>query len=276
MYRSGRNKRRIFLSFMVVNWAAFIATTYLLWVIGYPGLYQINPQLPAAIGAVLAGIHLFLMLGFGLIVLTIITGYEFFLSQRLRKLSLKLFLPLTIHGPFTLLVGKLLKLNKEDIQRSFIELNNHLIQVKRFSLEPKQVLVLLPQCLQNSDCKVRLTYDIYNCKLCGKCQIKKIVSLCRYYGVRAYMATGGTLARKIVLDQNPRAIVAIACERELVSGIEDCYPLPVVGIQNLRPRGPCTETEVDVTMLEQAMSHLLGDKPTLELAYIPPMKAECR
>jgi hypothetical protein len=40
--------------------------------------------------------------------------------------------------------------------------------------------------------------------------------------------------------------VAVACERDLVSGIRDAWPLPVIGLINERPEGPCVNTRVDV------------------------------
>jgi len=67
------------------------------------------------------------------------------------------------------------------------------------------------------------------------------------------VATGGTLARKIVKDFRPRLIIAVACERDLTSGIHDTYPLPVYGILNQRPNGPCWNTKVDIQRVEEAI-----------------------
>jgi hypothetical protein len=45
----------------------------------------------------------------------------------------------------------------------------------------------------------------------------------------------------------------VACERDLTSGIQDTHPLPVYGILNERPEGPCRNTLVDLTTLEKAL-----------------------
>ena len=71
------------------------------------------------------------------------------------------------------------------------------------------------------------------------------------------MATGGTLARRIVVERRPRLIIAVACERDLSSGIQDSYPLPVFGIINHRPHGPCYDTQVDLEKVEQALTTFL-------------------
>ena len=68
---------------------------------------------------------------------------------------------------------------------------------------------------------------------------------------------GGTLARQIVKQIRPKAIVAVACERDLTSGIQDVFPLPVVGVLNERPIGPCFNTRVDIKRVEAAVLDFL-------------------
>jgi len=59
-----------------------------------------------------------------------------------------------------------------------------------------------------------------------------------------------------VKDVKPEAIVAVACERDLSSGIVDTYPLPVLGIPNERPFGPCLNTQVDLEKVKDAIRAL--------------------
>ena len=54
-----------------------------------------------------------------------------------------------------------------------------------------------------------------------------------------------------------RLVLAVACERDLTSGIKDCYPLPVIGILNDRPFGPCFNTTVDCSKIDEALSQVL-------------------
>jgi hypothetical protein len=119
-------------------------------------------------------------------------------------------------------------------------------------------LILLPHCLQNHECPVRITGDVENCKACGKCKIKDLVALSRRYHVPVSVATGGTLARRIVVEKRPHVIIGVACERDLTSGIQDSYPIPVFGILNHRPFGPCYDTDVDLGLVEKGMITFLG------------------
>jgi hypothetical protein len=55
----------------------------------------------------------------------------------------------------------------------------------------------------------------------------------------------------------PKAVLAIACERDLTSGIQDVYPLPAVGVMNIRPNGPCYNTHVDINMVRSEIESML-------------------
>ncbi|MFN3698586.1 MAG: DUF116 domain-containing protein, partial [Dictyoglomus sp.] len=68
------------------------------------------------------------------------------------------------------------------------------------------------------------------------------------------------IARKVVKDIRPDAIVAVACERDLSSGVVDTYPIPVIGILNERPHGPCFNTTVNLKKVEDAVECLLKNK----------------
>ncbi|HAM49237.1 MAG TPA: hypothetical protein DCP92_00520 [Nitrospiraceae bacterium] len=160
-------------------------------------------------------------------------------------------LTLRILYPFFMLAGSFSKERKEKLQGLIISLNNKL--VKREKSRAKRILLLLPHCLQISDCDIRITHDIYKCKRCGKCEIKDLIQIADANGLRLFVATGGNLARKIVTDVRPEAIVAVACERDLSSGIVDSYPLPTLGIINERPFGPCFNTRVSLERVKEAI-----------------------
>ena len=96
-----------------------------------------------------------------------------------------------------------------------------------------------------------------------------LLDISKKYGVHVAIATGGTIARRIVVQKRPKLILAVACERDLSSGIQDTYPLPVYGILNNRPFGPCLNTQVALEDLQEALrlflnSEFLPDDPTIE------------
>lgn len=174
-------------------------------------------------------------------------------NQWIRGIFLKLVYPLL------LMFGWIFRVKKDRLQSTLIDINNRF--VRRFKRNSaKRLLLLLPHCLQSSECKIRITFNVYNCEGCGKCAIKDFVRIARDLGLDLFIATGGTIARRIVVDTNPEAIVAVACERDLSSGIIDTYPLPILGIINERPFGPCFNTKVDIEKVKDALGFFAGNE----------------
>ena len=147
---------------------------------------------------------------------------------------------------------------KELMACFFIKVNNQLTLNNCSGVPPDRVLILLPHCIQNADCAIRLSYSVDSCKRCGKCPIAGLLDLRDRFGVGLAVATGGSIARRIVVESRPKLIVAVACERDLTSGIQDTHPLPVFGVLNHRPEGPCRNTVVDLHLMEEALSRLLA------------------
>ncbi len=244
-------RKRLFVGLILGTCAVVSAGLALLWWIPYVGLRQLHPAAPWVLGvAVAALIVLVCWSGAGLVLNLALRRSSPF-ARRFRGITIKLVLPLMTF------IGRLFGVSKEDVRNSFIKVNNELVLSEAGRYRPQEVLLLLPHCLQNSRCEMRLTYDVFNCKRCGKCPIHGLLSLHEKYGVHLAVATGGTIARRIVVQKRPRIIVAVACDRDLAAGIQDTYPLPVFGVMNERPHGPCLDTVVDLGRLEKALQRFL-------------------
>ncbi len=139
------------------------------------------------------------------------------------------------------------------IQESFLNFNNEIVLSAAKNINHTNILLLLPHCLQNSKCKIRITADINDCASCGKCDIAGLKALADKLKVKAAVATGGSLARKIIRDTMPDVIVAVACHRDLTDGVRDAWKFPIFGVLNERPNGPCFETSVSLHTIEFAI-----------------------
>ena len=148
-------------------------------------------------------------------------------------------------------VAKRAFLNPDKAVRSFITLNNEFI-IKKILRKgaPERVLILLPHCIQLNSCAFKITSDIHNCRKCGKCVVADFIRLSERFGFDVFVSTGGTMARKVVVERRPDLILAVACERDLLSGIKDTLALPVLGVLNERPNGPCYNTTVSTEAVE--------------------------
>ncbi len=248
-------QKRIFIGLLAATCLLLAPILALLWYIPYVGFTNIHPQLPLILGIIFGIIIALIIAGVFLLTLTILLGRDLFISRRLRGIIVKIVFPLLIG------VGRLFGVSKVRVQQSFVEINNQLVLAQHIKASPDKILLLMPHCLQFHDCPVRITGRVENCKRCGKCHIKGLVELSDKYQVGLAVATGGTIARRIIVDRRPRVIIAVACERDLVSGLQDSYPLPVFGILNHRPHGPCFDTQVDLEKVEQALRAFLASEP---------------
>ena len=161
--------------------------------------------------------------------------------------------------PFAVVLGRLFNIPRDRIEQSFIEVSNNLVLQHKVKVPANRIMILTPHCIQLDTCVHKITRNVENCRQCGRCSVGAMLGLAHKYGCHFAVATGGTLARQMVKQARPKAIVAVACERDLTSGIQDVFPLPVLGVLNERPFGPCFNTRVDINKLEAAILAFMED-----------------
>ena len=247
-------EKQTFITLLLLTCGALIVAAVLLWWIPYVGFGNIHPKLPLIMAVCFALVVLFLIGGGLTLVFTILRGKNLFFNRRIRGVVIRFLFPMLV------LVGKCIGIGKDRVRRSFVAINNQLVLAEAKKVRPEKLLILLPHCLQNHECTVRITGSVENCKRCGKCKIKDLEAFSEKYNVPIAVATGGTLARRIVVEKKPDIIIGVACERDLTSGIQDSYPIPVFGILNQRPFGPCYDTDVDLELVEKGIITFLENE----------------
>jgi len=150
-----------------------------------------------------------------------------------------------------------LRTSKERLEHDFVEFNAELTGANKLKYAAGEILILLPRCMQNSECKYNVVNNMENCTSCGKCDVKTIREIIKETGVKAVVVTGGTQARALVKKNNPKIIIAVACERELISGMFDVPSCEVIGFINERPEGPCFNTRVSISKLAATLKDLI-------------------
>ncbi len=247
------NQKRLFVGLVCVT-ILFLAVLAFLFVSLVFGPNQTALKLLLLIVSLsFAALIFVLFLSVLVIVVCIVTGKQLnVLEQFLFKTVLGLY-------PMALWIGKIFQVDADTIRGSFVEVNNKLVHLQHYVIKPEQILILAPHCLQDTLCNAKITNSIDNCKHCGNCIVGALIDLARKLDVNLAVVTGGTLARKSILEYRPKAVVAIACERDLASGIMDVQPLPVLGVKNIRPFGPCKNTCVDLDAVEEAIVYFFGD-----------------
>jgi len=136
-------------------------------------------------------------------------------------------------------LAKFLRISRDKMGHSFVMVSNSVVRAIEMKAAEKKVMILLPRCLTKE-----VLQEIYRLK--------------EEFPVEIFTVSGGELARKKVKELRPTAIIGVACERDLVSGIRDvAHKIPVIGIPNERPVGPCKDTLVDIAELRRAVEFYL-------------------
>lgn len=246
-----RPKKRLFLGFLLITEFLIALALYGIWKISYLGLENISEYLPAIVGAFLIFISTF---SFGAVCNMVLAVKGLPTLKLFHKYT---FAIIKFLFPMAVRIGKIFGIKRRQLEGSFIAVSNLIFMKSRIKVPANKLLVLVPHCLQLATCPHKITRDPNNCKRCGGCNIGDLMKLSEEMGFIFFVATGGTLARQVVINNRPQAVLAIACERDLMSGIQDVYPLPAVGVLNIRPNGPCYNTRVDIDEVKKTLSQII-------------------
>lgn len=245
-----RPKKRLFLGFLLASEFLIALAFYGIWKISYPGLENIYEYLPVIVGAFLIFVSTFSLGAFFNMVLAVKGLPTLKLFHRYSFAVIKFLFPVAVR------IGKIFGINRRRLEGSFIAVSNLIFLKSRIKVPANRLLVVSPHCLQLDTCPHKITRDPNNCKRCGRCNIGDLMKLADELGFKFFVVTGGTLARQIVKQNRPQAVLAVACERDLMSGIQDVYPLPAVGVLNARPNGPCFNTRVDIEEVRRMIKQI--------------------
>jgi hypothetical protein len=119
------------------------------------------------------------------------------------------------------------------VENAAVKVYNRLAVMRGRKVGQGELLLLIPRCLS------KMTLD-------------GVLAIAGKYGVPVFVATRGQLARRVIRERRPRAVVAVACERDMVSGLHDVAgKIPVLGLTMTLPSGPCKDASLDLDQLER-------------------------
>ncbi|HEX5387154.1 MAG TPA: DUF116 domain-containing protein [Gemmatimonadales bacterium] len=119
------------------------------------------------------------------------------------------------------------------VENAAVKVYNALALTRSRKVGTGELLLLIPRCL-------------------SKETLDGVLGIAGKYGVPVFVATRGQLARRVIRERRPRAVVAVACERDMVSGLHDVAgKVPVLGLTMTLPWGPCKDAGLDLGRLEE-------------------------
>jgi uncharacterized protein len=246
-----------FLAFCWMSMFIFIALCGIFYYLVHPRSIAIGIWFDRGILGTLAVLCLVLCGGLLLITASALTGIDLLYPHNQRSVTVKFLFPIAAT------LSQLFRVDRNRLRTSFVKVNNALTKAQRKRIRGERILVLLPHCLQIDVCNRKLTTDVNNCMRCGRCPVGALVDMGEKLGLKLEVVNGGTLARKKVATFRPDGIVAVACERDLTLGIQEVHPIPVYGVINDRPHGPCYNTCVDMHLVEQGIRFFRKQPPAI-------------
>ena len=228
-----------FLKYDSIGTVLIVAGLLFVWYMIIPRLEQFTPILTiiVGIGVVVFALLIFLMLGS--VTITALTEKGYLLSCIKENFFFSYLVPVAVR------LGKRFGVSRDRMGNSLIKVSNIIVHAKSKSrpeyvkVDPNKLLVLLPRCLSKENRKA----------IMGVVEKSNLIS---------FTVAGGSAARLRITEMKPQAIIAVACERDLVSGLQDVAPkIPVLAIPNKRPEGPCKNTYINIETLESSIKDFL-------------------
>ncbi len=126
------------------------------------------------------------------------------------------------------------------VEHAAIDVYNTLAERRGRRVGKGELLVLIPRCL-------------------SKQALDGVLEIAGRYEVPVFVATRGQLARRVIRERRPRAVVAVACERDMMTGLRDVAgKLPVLGLTMQLPNGPCRDAAIDLEQMEKWVQGLVA------------------
>lgn len=214
---------------LVFGVGAAVATLFLLG----PRLEWVLPGLPRVLGIVLGAAALAGWTWFGLLLLSFY-GKVLLVPERLLERG-----PYLRLMNYTSLVSRLFR-RRDWVEHAAIDVYNALAERRRRQVGKGELLVLIPRCL-------------------SKQALDGVLAIAGRYEVPVFVATRGQLARRVIRERRPRAVVAVACERDMMTGLRDVAgKLPVLGLTMRLPNGPCRDAVLDLDVMDRWVRSLVG------------------
>ncbi|ASS74735.1 hypothetical protein CIG75_06945 [Tumebacillus algifaecis] len=224
----------VFLGFTSITLTLLNSGAWLMLFLVQPRLMELPEWVMRTIIMGLVGVLGALDLVFLLVGATVLTGKNFVPFFKGRHVALSNIIPWTVK------ISSVFGISKDRMSNSILQVGNRLTAVNQENIERDELLILLPRCLDKE------TRD----------DIKAVTAK---YDVDFHICAGGQMARQLLTEKRPKGVIAVACERDLMAGVQDVgAAVPVIAIANKRPEGPCRNTNINLTEMENAIRMYLG------------------
>ncbi|MEW6442985.1 MAG: polyprenyl synthetase family protein [bacterium] len=143
--------------------------------------------------------------------------------------------------------------SQADAERLFAQINRaHRPHV--LALDPREAALFLPHCLKSRDCVGTNGEEGLRCARCGRCAVAGLLEEAEATGVQAFCVPGGSLVAKLVEKHRPRALIGVACQKEILLALKLLHNRGVLFQVFPLDRDGCFETALDASPLRDLLT----------------------
>jgi len=228
-----RSPVRLYFGFTAAGFVIVAGVVAALVYLLAPRLAALYGGLPGALYYSIGGILILALVWLGLIALSVFTERAL-LPERLAERGLLL---RTLNLAWR--TGELFGVRRDWTGHASVLVYDRLALARARSVSADELLILIPRCLSRE-------------------ALDGVLEIAKRHGVSAFVATRGQLARRVIKERRPKAVVAVACERDMVSGLHDVAGrVPVLGLTMTLPNGPCKDASIDLAKMEEFVTRFL-------------------
>ncbi len=124
-----------------------------------------------------------------------------------------------------------------------VEVRNRINKKSFAKIDPKDKILILPHCLRHGECEAKLEPSGLKCTGCNRCVIGILKGKAENIGYKVFIIPGSTFLKKIVEENNFKAVLGVACYQDLNLGMMKLSNFSCQGVPLLKDG--CINTKVD-------------------------------
>jgi len=207
--------------------------------------YQIFGQI-----VFIVGILILILLSVTLILGNILVRQERLIFPRLLLFTIDVF-----YGLFKKFAGNV-GVDEKIVDQIGVEVRNKVNEKSFKKIDDKDKLLILPHCLRSPQCEAKLDSTGLHCKDCNRCVIGILKNKAEDKGYNVFIIPGSTFLKKIVKENNFKAVLGVACYQDLNLAMTQLSKFSCQGVPLLKDGCVCTKVDTRAVLDKMDIKNL--------------------
>lgn len=177
-----------------------------------------------------------------LLSVTLILGKILIRQERLIFPRLLLFTIDVFYSIFKKFAGNL-GVDDKIVDQIGVEVRNKVNEKSFKRVDDEDKILILPHCLRSPECEAKLDSTGLHCTDCNRCVIGVLKNKAENKGYNVFIIPGSTFLKKIVKENNFKAVLGVACYQDLNLAMMKLSDYSCQGVALLKDGCVCTKVD---------------------------------